>query len=150
MLTVRKLASAKDIRDCVDIYVSIADDFLPFDRDHCVRSMDALVRARKFIRMAEDEEGAAAWIYADEVRHRHHPKPVFQQMYYAGHRRGRASYECVKALHEAMVEEARRLGYWMVMSVGSHMAPENKYVRMLESLGWTARHSTALMRLDGP
>lgn len=145
-MIVREIKSNNEIEECVNMYLSL-NDWLDTDFTAAYRKLYQLVKIKKFIRVVEDTEKIIAWIYCDIILPRHHSKVHFQQLYYASNQKGLKAYKCVVLLHQAMLEEAIRLGMPMALSLGSHEDEDNVFAKILEKNGWERRGYAAMRRL---
>lgn len=147
-MILRKIKSKQDLIDCVELYYNLNDHlFIDVDKNICYSNISKLYKQDNFIRVIEKENKIIAWMLATKVQPLHTLYPMLQQLYYACNQTGFIAYKCVIMLHEALVEEAKRLNLRMCISQGSHMDPENVFVRILEKQGWERRGHTAILKL---
>ena len=151
-MLVSKIRTKEDIRTCIDMYYEIADlSFVNIDKEFAYANLLTFVKTNRFVRILLDDSGSIiAWIYAQPTQPPHSPEVMLQQMYYASNKEGVVAVRCVKMLHDAMVEEARRLGISLVVSQGSHQDISFVFTRILEKHGWTRMGYAAQLRLARP
>jgi hypothetical protein len=123
--------------------------FLNVDYNNAFKHLLHFTKSGKFVMMKVDnDDNIVAWILALKTQSYHSAEPMLQQVYYASSRKGVKAYRDVVDLHEAMIEEAQRVGLPMVISQGSHLDEDNTFSRILEKNGWERRGHTALKRLN--
>ena len=136
---------------CIELYRQINDEtFVEIDPDVSFASLRHVYRSRGFLRVVLEGDVVVAWIYCQPVSMMHVRYLSFQQIYYASSKTGLAAVKLVKLLHEAMLEEARRLKIQLAISMGSHMDSKHTFVRILEKAGWQRRGHAAIFRLRPP
>lgn len=147
-MRLRRLQTAQDIRTCVDMYIAKNDEaFLPSSRSAAYSALATHLKLNDFIRILEDDTGIRAWALFKQLRVSHMPEDVFQQLYFASDLEGFKAVRAIRILHDAAVEEARRLRLAYVTSQGSHLDEANVFTRILEKHGWNRRGHTAVYRL---
>jgi hypothetical protein len=148
-MLVSKIRTKEDVRTCIDMYYEIADhSFVNIDKEFAYTNLLAFVREKRFVRILLDDSGSIiAWIYAQPTQPPHSPEVMLQQMYYASNKEGVMAVRCIKILHDAMVEEAKRLGISLVVSQGSHQDTSFVFTRILEKHGWSRMGYAAQLRI---
>ena len=148
--TISKVRSLSDIEECVNLYYNLNDhSFITVSKEESIRRLSQKVRQQKFVRLLiDDKNKIVAWIYCDVVKPDHSTEPQFQQMYYASNLKGIQAYKAVIKLHEAMIEESKRLKVNLLVSYGSHMDEDYTFSRILEKNGWSRRGYVAVYKLN--
>jgi hypothetical protein len=144
-----KIYSLSEVKECVELYYNLGDhNFVNANKEYWVSNLSQAVLRNKFVRVIKQEEKIIAWMWADKVQLAHNPEPIFQQLYYASNTTGFTSFRCVKLLHEALLDEARRLKLSSALSMSSHEDEDFTFTRMLERLGWERRGYIAIYKLN--
>lgn len=147
-MQVRQLQTKEEVRFCTDMYCDLNDDsFIDVNRNESYYNLLKLVKNNAFARVIVRDDKILAWILAQKMQPLHMDYPIFQQMYYASKESGVLAYKCVIKLHEAMIEEAKRLKIGAVLSQGSHMDSDYTFTRILEKSGWSRRGYVAILKL---
>lgn len=148
--TISKIRSLSDIEECVNLYYNLNDhSFIAVSKEESIRRLSQKVRQQKFVRtLLDDNDKIVAWIYCDIAKPDHSTEPQFQQMYYASNLIGIQAYKAVIKLHEAMIEESKRLKVNLLVSYGSHMDESYTFTRILEKNGWSRRGYVAVYKLN--
>jgi hypothetical protein len=148
-MKVDKIRDIEDINKCINLYMALNDDsFLKASYEKSYKNMFQVVRMNKFLRVIRDDDSIIAWVFADKINLLHYDKPIFQQIYYASNQKGIKSVRCIRLLHEAMIEEAKRLNISTVISLGSHLDPDYIFTKILEKSGWKRRGYVALYEIE--
>jgi hypothetical protein len=146
-MKLRPLQEADDIDHMVDLYIGMNDDFLPACSRVSRNTLHKHWMSRSFIRIVEDAEGAMlGWIMAATVAPGHCDYKMLQQMYYASNLSGFAAAKCLILAHEALAEEAERLGLPYAMSACSHLDEKQQLCKILKHKGWDTRGYIAIWR----
>lgn len=147
-MLITKIKSKEEILDCVNLYYNLNDhSFIEIDKKECIKNLTKIILDKEFVRILKHNDKIIAWLWARKVQALHSIIPMFQQMYYACSEKGFLAYKSVVLLHEAMIEEAKRQRISFAISQGSHMDPDNTYVRILERNGWERRGHVAIYRI---
>jgi hypothetical protein len=148
-MKIRKMKTTKEIEPCIDLYIQLNDEeFIPSNKKSSMRSLLKHLQEGAFFRLLEDDDGKiVAWILATKCMPEHTGEVTLQQRYYGSNLTGIKSARAVKVLHEALIYEAQRQGISRVISMGSHLDPENIFTRILEKMGWKRRHYIATYEL---
>lgn len=137
-----------DLKNCIEIYYSLNDhSYINVDKDESLQNLKQFYYKRDFIRIVKRENKIIAWILAIKNKQLHSKEFHLQQLYYACSEKGFTAYRCVILLHEAMIEEAKRIKVNLLLSQGSHLDENNTFTKILERNGWDRRGHTALYRL---
>jgi len=147
-MLLRKILNEREIEICVDLYIKDNDEtFIPASRKDSLEAMTNHLKSNAFFRILEDDGKIVAWILAKRHKPDHISQMVFQQMYYGSALKGIKSARAVKILHEALIEEAKRMNIKRIISSGNHLDTENVFTRILEKAGWKRRGYIATFEL---
>jgi hypothetical protein len=147
-MIVDSIKSAKDIADCVDMYLELGkNDFMLADRKVALSRADTAARRQKFFRVIRDQDqGIIAFLLADFTCNMHSNLKILNQQYYASNQHGKKGYQCVKLLHDELIEYGELHKAHLIASSGSHLDPDNVFARILEKQGWERRHFLSIWK----
>lgn len=149
-LQLSKPRTKADIEACVRMYRDLHDESLiETDFESAYKNLYDAVKLNKFVRIALRDSQLVAWIWADVVKPAYSKEKVFQQLFYCSNETGFASARLVLAMHDALIDEARRLGLKHVISQGSHTDEKFVMARLLEKNGWKRCGYVAIYHLTG-
>jgi hypothetical protein len=144
-----EIKTLAEVAICVDMYLKLNDySFLPADRNLAIQNLSMFVRRKKFVRTLVRDEKIVAWIYASPCSSSHMSEKIIQQNYYCSNLQGVSAFRAVKILHEALIEYAIKLKADLVVSPGSHLDEENRFVKILEKIGWNRRGYIAVYKIS--
>lgn len=140
--------SAQELMICADIYIGYNNDFVQVDRGWAHKQILDYWRQKNYIRVIYHEGQIVGFIAAMYCASKHSPEWRLLQEYYCTNLKGFASAKAVRLAHRDMLEYAKRRGIGLVQSPGSHMDPDNVFVRILERDGWQRSGYLAQRRLE--
>lgn len=135
------------IKECVEMYISMNDSEIDFNKDFAIQNLAMAVRRKRFVRMLlDDSDKILAWIYADTGTNLHSTDKIIQQYYYCSKLKGTSAFKAVKILHQELINYAEQHKYEIIISPGSHMDESYVFTRILEKLGWIRRGYLAIYK----
>jgi hypothetical protein len=141
-------ALLSDLKECIDLYYNINDHSFAFvDKNESLKNLYQLYLKKEFIRVIKKDNKIIAWILCIKNKPLHSANNHLQQIYYACSEKGFLAYKCVVVLHNAMIEEAKRIRINELISQGSHLDDNNVFAKILERNGWSRRGYLASYRL---
>ena len=141
-------ALLSDLKECIDLYYSINDHSFTFvDKNESLKNLYQFYLKKEFIRVIKKNNKIIAWILCIKNKPLHSTKNHLQQIYYASSEKGFSAYKCVITLHNAMIDEAKRIGVNELLSQGSHLDDNNVFAKILEKNGWSRRGYLASYKL---
>jgi hypothetical protein len=139
---IRAPKNLKEIRACVMMYARITEDFFELNIPKAVDALAHRVRIRSFVRLRMKDDEIVGWLSAKPVSLDFSDIKILQQDYFITAPLGYLSYTTTVKLHEAMFEEAMKLGMDEAMSMGNLMSLRGDAINLamsLERVGWERR-----------
>ena len=140
-----KVLTAKDIADCVHVYIDQVDkNFLILEEQQCIATIYNHMQAAALIRCVRIDGIIRAWVLAritkSELTGRNH----IIQLYYGSDLTGILAVKAVQCLHQYLMESAERLKIFQVISQGSFEDKNCTFTRILGKMGWKVKTFCAI------